>query len=66
MIVYKDRAFCMQDCGRDECIRNKKTIPWENQLPVSFIRTDDCVNWEKPRNMRSCGDFYVREDDGNE
>lgn len=62
MIVYKDRAFCMQDCGRIECIRNKQNIPWENQLPVSFIRCDDCINWEKLRNMESCGDFYIKEE----
>lgn len=61
MIVYKDRAFCIQECGRVECIRNKQNIPWENQMPVSFIRSDDCINWEKPRDMKNCGDFYVKE-----
>lgn len=61
MIVYKDRFFCMQDCGRDECIRNKSTIPWSNDLPVSFMRCDDCENHIPLRNKRGMGDFYVKE-----
>lgn len=61
MIVYKDRSFCLQDCGNYECIRNKRSIPWDNLLPVSFIKCSDCINWESTwdRDTRDC---YERED----
>ena len=63
MIVYKDRAFCMQDCGRNECIRNKANIPWDNDLPVSFIKGVNCVNHIPLRNRTDMGDFFVKEGD---
>lgn len=61
MICYKDRTFCMRDCGRIECRRNKAAIPWENQLPVCYMRGDDCTNWESVRD-REERDYYETEE----
>ena len=59
MIVYRDMAFCMRECGQTNCVRNKATIPWENRLPVSFMRCEDCVNW-KPIEHGKLKNYYVR------
>lgn len=65
VIVYKDRAFCYQDCGLTECTRNKQNIEWDNQLPVSFMKCSDCVNWE-PYGKREQKDYYDRSESEDE
>lgn len=60
MIVYRDMSFCMRDCGNIECKRNKTHIPWENELPVSYLRCLDCINW-KPVKSGVIRDYYEPE-----
>ena len=57
MTCYRDMSFCMRECGREDCLRNKQRMPWDNQLPVSFIRCSDCKNY-KPYRTRTQKDYY--------
>ena len=63
MIHYRDRAFCVQECGNAVCYRNYTETEREKNtqgpdLPVAFadFKTDDCGYLPPNENCWRCGD----------
>ncbi len=53
MICYLDRAFCAKTCGNMECVRNQKTIDWDDYnksgLPLAVSDCSDlCKLYQEP------------------